>query len=185
MPASVWLAGLRNYERENVNCVRSPLIVDPVKSQETEYRYLLQEWTGSLRRVWALLATIDNLPLTYGQVRQSKGFLGRGRIRKFLDHTTITLNIPAKVDTRVLARKVIAIAHRKRHSVRSHWRDDWRNVPSKRCNPHLWECVDDNADLIRCETCRGQQMFIHQHERGDASLGYVTHDYKVTHGKVD
>jgi hypothetical protein len=175
------LVGLGGYERDNVNCVRSSLIDDPFHGATKAYADLLLEWTGTMRRIWALLATIDHLPIIKGEVRQSKGFLARGRIRKFLDHQTITLNVPAKKDTRVIARQMIAIAHRKRHEVRAHWRDDWRNPPSRRCNPHLWECVDDNADLIRCELCHGRQFYIHKHERGDASLGYVTHSYVLRH----
>jgi hypothetical protein len=175
------LVGLRGYERDNVNCVQSPLILDPAKKYRKVYQELITEWTGTLRRVWALLATIDNLPIIKGEVRQSKGFFGGHRIRKFLSHHTITLHVPAKADTRVIARKAIAIAHRKRHRVRGHWRDDWRNPPSKRCNPHIWISVDDNVDHIQCELCRGQQIYIHKHERGDASLGWVSHDYVVKH----
>lgn len=179
---STFLVGIGGYERDNINCVRSPLIEDIRAGLEGPYHDLLMEWTGTLRRVWALLATIDHLPIVKGDVRQSKGFLARGRIRKYLSHQTITLNVPAKRDTRVLARQMVAIAHRKRHEVRAHWRDDWRNPPSRKCNPHLWEFVsEDDPDVIRCELCHGRQIHIHKHERGDASLGYVTHDYRVTH----
>lgn len=180
------LAGLHGYTRDNVGLVLSPLICNPArgKGMADVYADLMREWTGTIRRVWALLATIDNLPLAYGQVRQSKGFLARGRIRKFLDHKTITLNIPAKKDTRVIARKAIAVAHRARHEVRGHWRNDWRHPPSSRCNPHLWESVDEGADHIVCALCSGRQVYVHKHERGDASLGYVTHDYKLKHETV-
>jgi hypothetical protein len=179
---SAVLVGLQNYDRDNVGCVRSPLITDPNRDHGEAYEYLFSEWMGVVRRVWALLATIDNLPITRGEVRQSKGFLARGRIRKFLDHQTITLNIPQKTDTRVLARKAIAIAHRKRHEVRAHWRDDWRFPPSKRCNPHLWEFMNENdLDHIRCDLCGGRQIHVKLHERGDAALGYVTHNYAIKH----
>jgi len=175
------LVGLRGYERNNLNCVQSPLILDPEKNRQDIYQQLITEWTGTVRRTWALLATIDNLPIIKGEVRQSKGFFGGHRIRKFLSHHTITLYVPAKTDTRVIARKAIAIAHRKRHRVRGHWRDDWRNPPSKRCSPHLWITVDDEVDHIVCELCRGRQIFVHKHERGDATLGWVSHDYVVKH----
>jgi hypothetical protein len=178
---SSYLVGISGYERDNVCAVRSPLINDPNPSDDVQLRYLLTEWSGIVRRVWALLATIDNLPITKGDVRQSRGFLARGRIRKYLSHRTITLNVPAKKDTRVLARRMIAAAHRKRHRVRGHWRDDWRNPPSKNCNPHLWEAVDDEANHIRCALCHGRQTYIAKHERGDAALGWVDHDYRVTH----
>ena len=41
--------------------------------------------------------------------------------------------------------------------------------------------MDDNADLIQCTACHGRQIYIHKHERGDATLGYVTHDYLLKH----
>ena len=180
--ASPLIVGLGSYDRANVNIVRSPLINDPSNDPKLikAYNSLLHEWAGLVRRVWALLATINDLPATIGTVRQTKGFLARGRIRKFLDHSTITLNIPARRDARVLARQLIAIAHRRRHPVRAHWRDDWRNMPAKQCQ-HLWEIMDDKADRIECSLCHGRQTFIHKHERGDATLGWVGHSYNVTH----
>ena len=179
---SFQLVGVGGYERPNVNCVRSALIVDPKRDDDSIRRYqsLLREWTGVVRRVWALLATMNDLPTTIGEVRQTKGFLSRGSIRKYLSHSTITLNIPARKDARVLARQMIAAAHRRRHPVRAHWRDDWRNPPASQCD-HLWEIVDEAADRIQCARCRGRQTFIHKHERGDATLGWVSHSYNVTH----
>ena len=182
---SALLLGIGDYNRENVSYVQSPLICDPEEKYSDVYGPLMVEWVGVLRRAWSLLATIDHLPIITGDVRQSKGFLARGQIRKFLDHQTIKLNVPAKQDTRVIARKMIAAAHRRRHEVRGHWRDDWRNPPSKLCNPHIWETVNDNPDLIRCEQCHGRQVYVHKHERGDATLGYVLHSYQVTHETPD
>jgi len=181
--ASALIVGVGLYNRDNVNIVRSPLIYD-VSYQNaavaSAYNSLLNEWAGVVRRVWALLATINDIPATIGTVRQTKGFLARGRIRKFLDHSTITLNIPARKDTRVLARQLIAIAHHRRHPVRAHWRDDWRHLPAKQCR-HLWEIMDDKADRIECSLCHGRQTYIHKHDRGDATLGWVGHSYNVTH----
>jgi hypothetical protein len=138
-PISEYLTGITGYKRDNVGCIQSPLIVG-LKPEDDEYNaHLLGEWRGVLREVWSLLATIDHLPIIKNDVRQTKGFLAQHRIRKFLSHQSIALNIPAKKDTRVVARQAIAITHRKRHEVRGHWRDDWRNPPSQLCNPHLWE----------------------------------------------
>lgn len=180
--ASGLLVGFRGYVRDNVAYVHSPLIVDPHPQLQDAYSALLAEWMGVIRRIWALLATINHLPLRISEVRQSKGFLARGQIKKYLNHRTITLNIPAKRDTRVLVRKVIAIAHRARHYVRAHWRDDHHHPPLPTCNPHLWELLYENdADHIYCTTCKGRQTYIHKHERGDARLGWVLHDYRLKH----
>lgn len=181
---SAMLAGIAAYKRGNVNYVVSPLIEDPSMDPAFNevHTSLLTEWAGVIRRMWALLATIDNLPVTKtAEARTSKGFLARGQIRKFLTRQTIKLNIPGRTSPRVLARQMIAHAHRRRHEVRAHWRDDWRNPPATQCNPHLWECFGDDTDTIQCTSCSGRQIFIHKHERGDAGVGYVLHDYELTH----
>ncbi len=180
--ASEIIVGISNYVRDNVNCVVSPLINDPSHDPRIlrAYNSLLNEWAGVVRRVWALLATLNDIPTTIGTVRQTKGFMAGSKIRRYLSHSTLTLNIPARKDTRVLARRLIAIAHRKRHPVRAHWRDDWRHLPATQCR-HLWEIMDDGADRIECSLCHGRQTYIKKHERGDATLGWVDHTYNVTH----
>jgi hypothetical protein len=67
------LVGIGGYKRDNINCVRSPLIADPTRRNAAAYAVLLAEWTGVVRRVFALLATIDNLPITRGVARPAKG----------------------------------------------------------------------------------------------------------------
>jgi hypothetical protein len=178
---SALFVGVQGYDRKNVNIVKSPLIHVPARADEETWAELLVEWAGVIRRVWALLSTIDNIPMTQTETRVAKGFLARGQIRKYLSHRTITLNVPARASTKVLARKLIAVAHRKRHPVRAHWRDDWRHPPSPHCKPHLWQIIDEDADRIECSVCHGRQSYIHKHERGNAALGYVTTDYKVVH----
>lgn len=177
------IVGVSDYRRANVNIVSSPLLTPALFEDQKHIQELLYQWCGVLRRVWALLATIDNIPMARAETRITKGFLARGQIRKYLSHRTITLNVPARTNTTGLARKLIAGAHRKRHGVRGHWRDDWRYPPSPSCKPHLWEAMDDDVDRIECSLCHGRQSFIHKHERGDAALGYVTHSYRVTHDK--
>jgi len=79
-----------------------------------------------------------------------------GRYRKFLSHGVITLNVPQHVSLRKVAQRAL-VSLRRAHMVRGHWRDDW-HLPKG--NKALW---------------------IREHQRGDASLGFVMHDYKVEH----
>jgi len=174
------IVGIKDYRTKLCDIVVSPLITQPNTKYKIEHEYLLLEWTGILRRVWALLATINDLPLTYSETRTAKGFYARGQIRKGLTHKTITLNLAGKKDSRVLARQAIAHAHRRRHKVRAHWRNDWRHPPGRTCNPHLWEPVDNDADLIECTQCHGRQIYVHPHERGDDAYGHVKHHYGLT-----
>jgi hypothetical protein len=113
----------------------------------------LEELGGDLRYLWALLATINDLPVTTSEVAASKGFFAKGKYRKFLDHRTIRLTVPTKQYRRIAARAVVAVRKRA-HQVRGHWRKDWRHP--------------------------GQQLWIREHQRGDASLGFVVHSYEVT-----
>ena len=66
----------------------------------------------------------------------------------------ITLTVPAK-RYETVAKRAIAIARRRGHQVRGHWRKDhWHP---------------------------GERIWIREHVRGDTSLGFVMHDYAVTH----
>jgi len=163
--------GILSYNSPGVTIARSPLLTY-VSNEVT--KELVREWVGVLRRCWALLATLNDIPMTIGEVRQTKGFLGRGQIRKFLSHKTLTLSIPGKQDTRVLARKLVALARRRAHEVRGHWRADWRFPGAAGCE-HEWNVEH------HCVRCGARRMWIHEHQRGDAALGFVNHDYVVSH----
>jgi hypothetical protein len=69
--------------------------------------------------------------------------------------------------------------HLRRHKVREHWRivlDRAKSVTFL-CR-HLPVMVDRGYAM--CERCEMLVKWIEAHERGDASLGVVVHDYEVT-----
>jgi hypothetical protein len=164
-------SGVAGYKTDTVTYCQSSLLTVPPQSEAL--KDLINEWSGLLRRIWALLATLNDIPALRTEVKQAKGFVARGRYRKFLEHTTITLNVPQKT-YRKLARSLIAAAHRRAHQVRGHWRLDWRN-PGNRICQHQWL-----ADQV-CSRCHAHRLWISEHQRGDASIGFVTHDYSVEH----
>lgn len=125
------------------------------------------------RTLWALLATINDLPIKVEFVAPSKGYVARGSYKKFLTHSVIHLTVP-ETHWRKLVLKTAAALRRRAHQVRGHWRKDWRNPLSRLCEHDF----DDN---MVCRRCRGHQIWIAEHQRGDASLGFVTHDYEVHH----
>jgi hypothetical protein len=108
-----------------------------------------------LRKALTLLAAINDVPIGVRHVEPSRGFIAQGRYRKFLDHNVITVTLPKGRDPQKVARQIIAKARRRAHQVRGHWRRDWRH--------------------------EGLRIWIKEHQRGDASLGFVTHDYRVEH----
>lgn len=113
---------------------------------------------GRARMMWCFLSTFNKVPIV-GQhtVVPSHGFVARGSYHRFLEHKIITINVPEKAGIRKVARDAISIIRRRAHQVRGHWRDDSR---LQKGNKRLW---------------------IAEHQRGDASIGFVTHDYSVQH----
>ncbi len=126
----------------------------PSKPQVEVFNEFFKVHASTLRRVWALLATVNDLPVLAKTVTPIKGFVARGQYRRFLEHKIITLHVPEKADQKKLARNLIASCRRRAHQVRGHWRKDhWRP---------------------------GERLWIAEHQRGDASLGFVMHDYVVS-----
>jgi hypothetical protein len=114
--------------------------------------------TGRARMIWAFLSTFNKVPIVGEQkIVPSRGFVARGAYHRFLEHKVLTISVPEKAGLRKVARQALAVIRRRAHQVRGHWRDDWK-LPKG--NKSLW---------------------IAEHQRGDASLGFVTHDYKVEH----
>jgi hypothetical protein len=169
---SILATGIAPYISSGVTIAQSPLLAS-FKNNELVSE-LVQEWAGVMRRTWALLSTINDIPILATDVRQSKGFFAKGQIRKFLSYQTLTLNVPVKKDTRVLARQLIALARKRAHQVRAHWRHDWRNPGNQSCK-HEWDIEQ------RCRLCRAHRIWVHEHQRGDPSLGIIFKDYIVTH----
>lgn len=151
---------IRGYVRPNVG-FRIMVARLPTESND-EFHRSCQEHIdglgGLLRYNWMFLSTVNKIPLAGARVvKPTHGFVARGSYRKFLSHSVITLSVPQK-NIGLAARKVLGdIIRRRAHQVRGHWRDDWR-LPKG--NKSLW---------------------IAEHQRGDASLGFVTHDYVVQH----
>jgi hypothetical protein len=123
------------------------------KNQTDVIRQRLAHGSEELRKALTLLAAINDVPIGIKHVELSRGFFAQGRYRKFLDHNVITITLPKGRDPYKVARDVIARARRRAHQVRGHWRRDWRH--------------------------EGLRIWIKEHQRGDASLGFVTHDYRV------
>jgi hypothetical protein len=167
--------GLVGYKTDRAGYVYSDLIQTP--NQPKLVANLLREWSGVQRRMWALLSTINDLPVELREVRPAKGFVARGAYRRFLDHRTVTLTVPVTKYTKVI-RSALAIAHRRGGPVREHWRQDWRRPLSALCE-HEWGA--DETHMF-CNHCKGRKIWVHEHTRGDTTRGFTTHDFTVTHG---
>jgi hypothetical protein len=174
LSASECAVGLTGYRTAQAAYVFSDMVKTPPKPQAIAD--LMKEWSGVMRRMWAFLATIADLPVQVTEVRASKGFIGRGQYRRYLDHRTVTLNVPQKNFQKV-ARHALALAHRRAHQVRAHFRKNWRAPLSPLCE-HQW--ISDEKHMT-CTHCQGQKIWIKDHTRGNAALGFTTHDFAVRH----
>jgi hypothetical protein len=171
-PLSAVAAGIPAYRTNKVEIMRSMFnqVKDPgALEKDIE---IMVDWAGCIRRMWAFLSTVNDIPVLRREVKATKGFMARHSYKRFLDHHTIHLNVPKKKDLRVLARHVLAMARKRAHMVRGHWRKDWRHPPSQLCE-HEW-----NTDGI-CKICLGHRLWIHEHQRGDPNLGVTMADYVV------
>ena len=115
----------------------------------------IEECIGELRVIWSLLAAVNDVPIGIKHVKPSKGYVARGRYRRFVEHSVISINLPKGRDAQTVARHAVEMSRKRAHQVRGHWRRDWRHY--------------------------GERIWVKEHQRGDASLGFVTHDYAVKH----
>ena len=168
--------GIIGYRTDKVNILATRTF-DFNDEKQLSMEAIMKDTAGELRAAWCLLATINDLPTLVETVRPSKGYVARGRYRRFVDHSIIRLNVPAHRSLKTLAARAVATIRRRAHQVRGHWRKDWRHVPATLCD-HDWIAGET---VLTCSRCGGKRLWITEHQRGDASLGIVTHDYAVTH----
>lgn len=155
---------------------------------EYEVPEMVAEFCGTVRYAWAFLSLINSIPVIKHEVRTSKGFFAKGRIRRFLDHTTITLKVPKAVSVRTLVQRTMVSLRRRHHDVRGHWR-----VYIREHDPawlayctgagHNWSepaITDDGTTRMTCKRCHSFMTWIEKHERGTRAEGTVSHDYHVT-----
>lgn len=172
MPGYIKELGLTNsqfclmasgYRRDNVGFHNASGELDtPYRPDDAPELYeALDCIEGQMQAIWTFLSTLNKIPII-GERKSllSHGFIARGRYRRFLEHSIITISIPGKTDPRKIAKRALNDLRRRAHQVRGHFRDDWR-LPKG--NKSLW---------------------IAEHQRGDASIGFVTHDYAVKRGDV-
>lgn len=155
------------------------LVVEEPGQPSWKVNPLIVEFGGVLRYVIAFLATLNNIPKVTTVVRPQKGFLGGGRIRKYMDYTTLTLKLPQRTTQVNLAKRLIAKARKGWHEVRPHW----RMLSDGNCAFHIWSERDSTGHAY-CKECAARRVWIVlPHGRGDPTISIRTHKYVVTHPK--
>lgn len=102
--------------------------------------------------LWAL-ALINEGPIALTSNRPPGKHLGPRGPRPYFETHNVTITVPARTRNVVdyAARKIVSGIKHRRHEVRGHWR-----------------CISE-----------GRRIWIREHMRGDASIGYVRTNYHI------
>jgi hypothetical protein len=139
----------------------------------------LREFAGFMRWAVTVLAMLNEVPVRTKLNQPPGQYTTRFSNKKYLDYHTVTLSLPKTKPLSYLERRLGVHRKHRRHEVRSHWRtylpDD---RPYCRREEHDWEYDHPNGYRL-CGRCMAASSFIPEHERGDASLGWVRKDYVI------
>lgn len=97
-----------------------------------------------------------------------------GRILKYMAQRTVHLKLPFKQCRRMLRALAYKI-RRRRHEVMGHWCSSHRDGDTTCAHQY------DDIDPVRkmCKLCKHRIWYRKEHARGDASIGFVRHEYEV------
>ena len=137
------------------------------------------EFAGMMRWLVIVLAMLNEVPTRASFIQpmhQMRHGLTR-RVAAFEFHR-LTLRLPKTKPIPFLERHISNVErHHKAHKVRQHWRTYLPDVP---CMPdeHDWN-YDEEHGYALCGKCMAFRRRIHEHVRGDPSLGWVNKEYLI------
>lgn len=135
------------------------------------------EFSGMMRWIITVLAMLNEVPVrSHFVIPKHHIKIGLTERRPALDFHRLTLTLPKIRPVPFIERQLSNVErHHKAHDVRQHWRTYLAETPCGREN-HAWEY--DYAEGYRlCGRCMSFSRLIHEHVRGDPSLGWVRKDY--------
>lgn len=146
------------------------------KATRASLAFTIQETSGQWRLALALLALMNAQEyVERGTYRVGHNRTVRTTVVPYLEHITVKLKLPRQIVQDRLVREYVEAIPRRRHEVMGHWRHS-----RKRGNPNCDHAmVDVTPTRQRCALCDFSQWWVNEHERGDASRGYVTKDRLV------
>lgn len=140
----------------------------------------ITEFAGTMRWVVTVLAMLNQVPRLATRIsRQGHIRVGLTGRRRLMDYHRLTLRLPKTNPVKFIERHLRnapGTRHRA-HEVRAHWRTYLHEVRCK-IDEHQW-IYDYNEGYRLCEKCEAFGRLIHEHVRGDPSLGWVDKTYVV------
>lgn len=143
-------------------------------------RMEITEFAGQMRWLITVLSMLNEVPIHADIVMPShQQRVGRTQKIKYVDYHKVTLRLPKLRPIPFIERHIngdVARRHRA-HEVRAHWRTYLHEQHCKR-DEHAWEYDHDNGYRL-CGKCMAYSRLIHEHVRGDATLGWIRKDYVI------
>jgi hypothetical protein len=135
--------------------------------------------TGDIRNYLTLLLVL-NTPqhITYITNPPTHGLV-KGKRITFKGHSVVNIELGKSKNLTKFFHTFTGIKHR-RHEVRGHYVHHHININCTHDWPAMPESSIDGIPRWRCRRCRGMRVWRKEHQRGDATLGWVNHTYKVT-----
>jgi hypothetical protein len=180
-----------------VNMLDSPPDDHPQKNLILEAIHNnFMEGAGDLRNLIAILLMLNRPKVTTLTVMpRRQGFIGN-KLKPFLSHSVISINLDARETVRQIGSPADASAPKRRHEVRGHWcQNEKAKAGSRHGCIHEWRPArieeitsrmqaDDPDDTTRrwaCPLCGGKRWWRKDHQRGHGGEGFVIQDgYSVT-----
>jgi hypothetical protein len=139
----------------------------------------LADCEADLRLALAILALMQSSYTVADRIERQPHATGKAPLRRdFLSFSKVRLKLPKDRPLKVLVADLSKSvrAHKRRHLCLSHWRE---RAKTKLGCVHTFAAL--TPQRLRCTKCGHLKWHVRQHERGDATLGYVRHpDYVVT-----
>jgi len=148
-----------------------------IRFAERGITFGLAEHMGAWRFIIGLLTLINarDYVTSDSTFKTGKNHIANGKVVSYLEHRRVSLKLPRKVVVARLKSELHEAARKRRHEVIGHWAHS-----HKTGNPDCHHVYVAETPLREvCEKCKHKRWWVKPHERGDASLGYITKDRVV------
>ena len=137
------------------------------------------EFSGMMRWVVCVLAMLNEVPIRTDLIKPMHTMrAGLTRRVPAFDYHRVTLRLPKTKPVPWIERHLSNVERKhKAHEVMQHWRTYVKEGACPR-DTHEWE-YDYNEGYRLCGKCMSFSRLIHEHVRGDPSLGWVRKEYLV------
>lgn len=182
LPSYLQRHGCMGYGRMHYIAVELAKSKDSVMEMAKLVLHEVGEFSGMGRWVVTVLAMLNEVPIDAHRV-EPKGHVRTGLTnrRPRMDYHKVVLRLPKTEPIRYIERHFRTASRRRAHEVRAHWRTYLDEIHCKP-NEHDWQYDHDEGWRV-CGKCTAFGRLIHEHIRGDASLGWVRHDYVIKPAK--